>query len=219
MSPSIPGRSYPFIQSEIARLTRHFESLWWESSTDFPRFPLNYAKVDHQQNNRILRETILGVESTLKKQAHALNISHEQIRNEILELGSIFAKKALGFEDRHIHLILDRGFVEVVQSFAREARQLVPDISDDDIYQASRNVLTMNFMQILLQLKVRLTPSIFAYSLLYPLTDNYLDDPSFSKEEKQSFGIRFRDRLMGRNSKLKKPQEKPIWECITLIEG
>ncbi len=210
---------YPhFIQTEVTRLTQYFESLWWESSSDFPQFPLGYSKGNHDRNNRALVDTIQGVESALKKQARTLNLGQERVRTDILELGSSFAKKTLAFDERHINLILDRGFVEVVQSFARQARELVPNISDEDIYQASRNVLTMNFMQLLLRKKVQLTPSILAYSLLYPLTDNYLDDPSIFVEEKQSYGIRFRQRLMGKSEKPGKPQENPIWECIALIE-
>jgi len=212
-------RSLLFIEEEVVRLTHYFESLWWESSLEFPRFQVSYLKRDHRRNVRILTGTIRGVESVLRKQAQPMNLDRELARTDILSLGSVFAQTTLGFEDRHIHLILDRGFVEVVQSFASQARELVPGICDEDIYQASRNVLTMNFMQLLLRKKVQLTPSIFAYSLLYPLTDNYLDDPSISMEEKQSYGIRFRQRLMGKKGKPGKPHENPIWECITLIEA
>ena len=196
-----------------------FKTLWWGSSLGFPEFPVHYMKTDHDRNGQLLKDTILGVETALKKQAQTMNLDREKIREKILGLASAFTRTTLGFEDRHLDLILDRGFVEVVQSFARQARELVPGISDDNIYQASRNVLTMNFMQMLLGKKVQLTPSIFAYSLLYPLTDNYLDDPSISLEEKQSYGIRFRQRLMGKNGKAARPQENPIWACIALIEG
>ena len=208
-----------FIQKEVVRLTHHFESLWWESSLEFPQFPVNYLKSDHDRNVHVLADTIRGVESALTKQARSMNLDRERVRNEILDQGSVFAKTTLGLEDRHINLILDHGFVEVVHSFAKQTRELVPGICDDDIYQASRNVLTMNFMQLLLQKKVQLTPSIFAYSLLYPLTDNYLDDPSISMEEKQAYGIRFGQRLMGKNVKPGKSQEIPIWNCVELIEG
>jgi hypothetical protein len=218
MTHSNFDRSLNLIQTEVTRLTHYFEFLWWGSSLEFPQFQKSYLKRDHNLNTQILSDTIRGVESALKRQTMTLNSDREPVRTEILKRGSNFAKRTLGFEERHIKLILDRGFVEVVQSFARQAREVVPSICDDDIYQASRNVLTMNFMQLLLGKKVQLTPSIFAYSLLYPLTDNYLDDPSISMEEKQSYGARFRQRLMGKNGKPGKPHEIPIWECIALIE-
>jgi hypothetical protein len=218
MSNSDFNRALVFVQKEVIRLTRYFESLWWESSLVFPQFQTSYLKHDHYLNSQILSDTIRGVESALRTQAQALNINREQARTEIFALGSNFAKRTLGFEEQHINLILNRGFVEVVQAFTRQTRDLVPSIRDSDIYQASRNVLTMNFMQLLLGKKVQLTPSIFAYSLLYPLTDNYLDDPTISIAEKLSYGFRFRQRLMGKTSKPGRPQENPIWECIALIE-
>jgi len=148
-----------------------------------------------------------------------MGLEQEQVRKEILDKASVLARSALGMEDRHIDLIIDRGFTEVVQSFAKQAQELAPGICDDDIYQASRNVLTMNFMQLLMRRKVQLTPSILAYSLLYPLTDNYLDDPSISMEEKKSYGVRFRQRLRGETGRSSIPRENPIWDCISLIEG
>jgi len=37
-------------------------------------------------------------------------------------------------------------------------------------------------LQILLGAEMRLTPSIFAYSMLYPATDNYMDDPAVTRK-------------------------------------
>jgi hypothetical protein len=210
-------QSLLLIREEVARLTRHFIQLWEQSSSDFPQLPAGYSRADHRRNVHILNNAIRGVESALKLQAQGLH--RETVRQRLLALASSFAKATLGFADRHVALVLDHGFVEVVQSFAMQARELVPGISDDDIYQASRNVLTMNFMQLLLGLKVQLTPSIFAYSLLYPLTDDYLDDPSISAAEKHDFGDRFEQRLLGRDGKPARLQEHPIWACIDMIEG
>ena len=56
-----------------------------------------------------------------------------------------------------------------------------------DIFQAIRNVWIMNSIQILYNMEVKLTPSIFAYSMLYPYSDNYLDDANISVGEKVEF--------------------------------
>lgn len=207
-----------FIDAEVRRFTGHFCSVWHDSIQETPAFSLIYLRRDQHHNNAAMADTITGIASEMKVQA--LDGSNREVsRERMLGMAGDFARSALGFEDRHVSLILDNGFFDVVGAFARQARALDSGISDDDIYQAGRNVMTMNFMQLLLGQQVHLTPSIFAYSLLYPLTDNYLDDPSLSIEEKQAFGVRFRERLLGKSAAPVNDAEKNIWHCIDAIEG
>src|SRR5262249_38831668 len=65
---------------------------------------------------------------------------------------------------------------------------------------------------------MRLTPSIFAYSMLYPYTDNYLDDPSVSAETKRGFSVRFGRRLSGDRLEPANRHEGFIWGLVALIE-
>ena len=133
--------------------------------------------------------------------------------------GSDFARRHLGFTAAQIDLILKYGFFDIAAEFARRARQFDPTISDEDIYQASRNVMTMNFFQMLLNLPVALTPSVFAYSMLYPYTDNYLDDPKIARDTKLSFNQRFRRRLLGEAIRPVNTHEKAICDLVAMIEG
>jgi hypothetical protein len=63
------------------------------------------------------------------------------------------------------------------------------------------------------------TPSIFAYSMLYPYSDNYLDDPSIPREEKTRFNARFGRRLAGETVAPANLHEEKIWRLVDLIEG
>lgn len=212
------SKAQAFIDSEVRRLTGHFCTVWNESIQEFPPFSLSHTRRDQTRNNAALVDTITGIASEMKLQALD-GANRDTSRERMLGMAGDFARSALGFEDRHVDLILDNGFFNVVGAFARQARALDPEICDDDVYQAGRNVMTMNFMQLLLGQQVRLTPSIFAYSLLYPLTDNYLDDPALSIEEKKAFGARFRERLLGKSVAPANDAEKNIWHCIDVIEG
>jgi hypothetical protein len=62
------------------------------------------------------------------------------------------------------------------------------------------------------------TPAIFAYSMLYPYTDNYLDHPSISREAKLGFNGRFGRRLAGEAVEAANDREEAIWRLIGLIE-
>jgi hypothetical protein len=60
--------------------------------------------------------------------------------------------------------------------------------------------------------------AIFAYSLIYPYTDNVLDDISESLEKKLSLTLNLRDWLEGRASAFHNSQEEKIFKLIKTIE-
>lgn len=65
------------------------------------------------------------------------------------------------------------------------------------IIQAARNAWTACGLQPLLGVPLALTPSILGYSLLYPYSDNLLDDEDISNDTKLKFSRRFRRQLLG----------------------
>jgi hypothetical protein len=88
-----------------------------------------------------------------------------------------------------------------------------------DIIQACRNAWTACGLQPLLGEHVRITPSILGYSLLYPYSDNYLDQEDVSAEAKLRFSERFRDRLRGERFSAQDHRELALWKLVKLIEG
>jgi hypothetical protein len=86
--------------------------------------------------------------------------------------------------------VMNRFFAEcesVGKSFVRGAREADPSLSDDDIHQALRNQWVFNSIQSYLSHPVTLTSSSLGYSLMYPCTDNLLDDAVRTPEEKERF--------------------------------
>ncbi|HQN94676.1 MAG TPA: hypothetical protein PLQ09_11185, partial [Prolixibacteraceae bacterium] len=108
-------------------------------------------------------------------------------------------KHIFNFQDDEFSVFSGRGFTSVTKEFMNMARNFDPSVSMDDIFQACRNLWIINSLQILMDEPVRVGPAAFAYSMLYPYTDNYLDDVSVSKSEKISFSNRFSARLHGHN--------------------
>ncbi len=68
----------------------------------------------------------------------------------------------------------------------RKARRFDPDLPDAEIEQALRNLWVFNSIQFYLGKPVSLTPSAFAYSLIYPYTDNCLDEQEETTLRKQT---------------------------------
>ena len=153
------------------------------------------------------------------QQAEARRAWAEQLRPRLKPQLKSFAQDALDIQQRHLDFIKSSGMAEASLEFARMARRFDPAISAEDIYQAGRNVMTANFIQVLLGLPVEVTPSVFAYSMLYPYTDNYLDDPAISRTTKLAFNHRLQRRLMGEEVRPANPSEATISELIGMIEG
>jgi hypothetical protein len=128
-----------------------------------------------------------------------------------------FAAEALDLGPDAIDL-LNHGFLPVGTQLARWAHRFDPSLSHADITQAARNAWTACGLQPLLGAALRLTPAILAYSLLYPYSDNYLDQRGVTHEDKVRFSQRFRARLRGEALRAAEPTECAVWELVRMIE-
>ena len=126
---------------------------------------------------------------------------------------------ALDIDDDRTEALLRDDFSAVARDLAAQARHLDPSVTTDDILQACRNAWTACGLQALLGEPAHLTPAIFAYSMLYPYSDNYLDDKTVSRDAKLRFSLRFRLRLAGDELRPGNRREGAIWELVSLIEG
>lgn len=201
----------------VSDMLQQFTRIWWECSTDLPDLGRTYSLREQLQKEKDLDHQLDSLFTELRTPPQSQE-GRLQAQKRIMTTVEAFARAALGLEEHHIQAIKDYGFIEVLAEFARSARAFDPSISDEDLFQAGRNVWSMNFMQLMLGQPIRLTPSIFAYSLLYPYTDNYLDDPTVSDLAKHSFNDRFRRRLDGDDIQPLNPQEERICRLIEMIE-
>jgi hypothetical protein len=129
-----------------------------------------------------------------------------------------FAAAALGLESQAIHFIAD-GFLPAGVEFARAARSFDASLAMAPIIQACRNAWTVCGLQPLLGERLAMTPSIVGYSLLYPYTDNYLDNNDKSAAAKRAFCRRFRERLRGVRIPARDAHESAVWALVAMIEG
>jgi hypothetical protein len=126
--------------------------------------------------------------------------------------------ETLGITTQQLDLLPVDDFSAAAKDFVRQARAFDPSISSEDIYQAGRNSWTANSLQWLLAAPLQCSPSIFAYSMLYPYTDNYLDDESIPTATKLAFNERFRQRLLGGHLSPANTHERIIFELVGLVE-
>jgi hypothetical protein len=129
-----------------------------------------------------------------------------------------FATTALGLEDKAVRMITD-DFIPLGTELARWTRRFDPAMTKTDIVQACRNAWTAGGLQPLLGRPTELTPSILAYSLMYPYTDNYLDRADIPREAKAQFSARFRERLRGDVPPPANEREAALWLLVAMVEA
>lgn len=124
----------------------------------------------------------------------------------------------LNVDAQNMNQSVSGDYVKTTEAFIKRVRSSWPEIEDDSIFQALRNVWIMNTIQMMAGLPLELTDAMFAYSMLYPLTDNLMDDPNWSVLNKKDFVIRFGKRLKGESIEPIDNHEKDVFDMVALIE-
>ena len=202
----------------IDQLTQQFVNLWWHCDDGAPRFERAFSTREQAEREAMLDDFLNTLSSTMKEPLRTQE-QRQATQQQLVALGAVFAKAALGFNDAQLEAVQSSGIVDAAVEFMQQARKFDATLTSEDIYQAARNVMTMNLLQLGMGLPVKVTPSVFAYSMLYPYSDNYLDDPAIPAEVKRAFNERFKRRLLGESFKPQNGYEQKITSLIGMIEG
>ncbi|MBK6281752.1 MAG: class 1 isoprenoid biosynthesis enzyme [Draconibacterium sp.] len=195
----------------------HFIKIWENSPVHFPgfnRFYLEVEKLEREKNFEQIQEKIKALQSrsAIKK------LRNSNPESKFFPVFKSFLHDIFDFDQAHLEIILSEEFRNVSKDFFYQARGFAPELSPENIYQGLRNVWIMNGLQLMMNLPVKITPSVFAYSMIYPYSDNYLDDPNISDHEKQEFSIRFNKRLHGENIIPLNHTESQLFQLVGMFE-
>ena len=117
---------------------------------------------------------------------------------------------------------LDRLFtaeaLEATRQFVRQARAFAPAITDQSLFQALRNLWVTHSVQSFLRAPITLSPALFAYSMLYPWTDNCLDDLRLERAAKLAFGDWLALRLSGAKAAPRDLHSEQVCRLVGMIE-
>ena len=139
-------------------------------------------------------------------------------RDTVRERLQQFGEQRLNWPDGYRRLLFGDQFYESTIDFVRGARSFDPAMRLADIGQALRNVWIGNSFQMLLDQPVALRSGLFGYSMLYPVTDNWLDDPAVPSDVKRSFGDWLARRLAGEPVQPANPHQAAVGRLVERIE-
>ena len=204
--------SWSWVETQVA----HTIELWNHGAAGSAPSGPQFGPIEQQSRERAYDEGLVAVELEMRRNPQSRAEQLERQRRILASFGQ-FSTRALGLQE-DANCLLTQEFLPVGAKLARWARRFDASLSMPDIIQACRNAWTACGLQPLLGEPLRITPSILAYSLLYPYSDNYLDSEAISAQAKRAFGERFRDRLRGMKLAVQDSREAALWTMVQLIE-
>lgn len=195
----------------------HFVRIWKENPDTLPPFHRSYSA--WEQNER--EANFNAFQEKIKKCRSKKNIKSLKAGDpgqSFFAVFRAFLQNVFDFEPDQLEIILSDDFKNVSRDFFYKARMFGPELSPENIYQGMRNVWIMNGLQLMMGVPVEITPSVFAYSMIYPYSDNLLDDPNISDAEKKDFSRRFNRRLHGEKVEPKSETESQLFRLVGMFE-
>lgn len=181
------------------------------SQEEFPSFLQEISDVSKRKNEEYIKKqqekfSKVWQEGELKKDELDKAISDALKDEEIFGLNSIMDKQTLADTDK------------AIKTFFRKARSFAPDMGMSDMGKATRNYIAYSVFNMMNDQKQECTDGIFAYSMLYPVTDNLLDDPIISLKEKKQYNKFIKDTLLGLSPKAHTKEQARTQELLQMIE-
>ncbi len=205
------------LEDDIKRFKQIYSELWWDSGTDLPWLKKQYSKTEQRKIENELSRFVDEVSIKIKDYSPEEGKQKAWIEDFIVGLKRC-GNQILELSDFYLDSIFNESYTESTKQFIEKVKSFDPALRIEDVYQALRNVWIMNSLQVYLNLDIEHSDAIFAYSLIYPYTDNVLDDVSESLEKKLSLTLNLRNWLEGRLSPFHNSQEEKIFRLIKIIE-
>ena len=174
----------------------YYTGIWDNCPVSVPHFDRSYSPSEQAARE----EKMMQFQEELKKlqaESKIRSVRNGEQDPSFFPLFRNFLKNVFDFEEDQLKIILSEQFKDVSRDFFYRARAFAPELSMENIYQGMRNVWIMNGLQQMLGVPVEITPSVFGYSMIYPYSDNFLDDCTVSEQEKRVFSDQFNRRLHG----------------------
>lgn len=205
------------VYNMVGKFKNKYIKLWWDTDKCFPIFGqeigLKEKILRERHMNKFLNDLFSHLKECPKDETQRVDW-----KNNLWSMIKNFGHSC-GFTEDEINGDFSKSLPIITHKFICNVKEFDNTISLDKMVQALRNVWIMNILQVLFNKKVEYTPSVFAYSMLYPYTDNYLDSTEISLKDKKSINERFKLRLEGEEINPSNSYEEALFKLVSIIEG
>ncbi len=211
------GRVSTF-EIDLTLLEEKYTALWQTTTTDPPALGETWTWRRRRRTERDTNRLIDEVEDVLRA-FPGDGPGQTATRRRIQETLRKFGRTCLALPAEQCAVIFSDDYFDVTAEFARRVRAFDSRVEVHDLFQALRNLWIMNLFQLFLDRDISLTPAMTGYSLLYPYTDNRLDDPDLAPAGKKRFCQRLERRLEGRPVEAEGDHERAVFDLVGMIES
>ncbi len=171
---------------------------WQASINTFPNFLTPVSAEDQRKNEYFLSHHIQKFQKLLKtyKNPCIPKFLWRKRWNALIN-SLLFKEPVIGIADTFSAETLNDMQHEFYQFF-QSASAFDEVMGMEEIGQAARNYLVYDVFTEIHELPHTMNPAILGYSMLYPYTDNYIDNPALSFEEKERYNQMIADRIIGK---------------------
>jgi hypothetical protein len=191
---------------------------WKEVDDTFPDFICETSNVARENNERYIQTFSDKIKKQLKR-FHRLPFYKKHWKAKTLQ---IFEDILLTENIFCVHQSMSKAqimnFKAEIMDFLRETRTFAPDLAFGDIGQAIRNYIVYAMFKQMHQDQSGLNQAAFGYSMLYPFTDNFIDNKSNSAKEKKDYNQLIRDHLEGKEPIPSSKHQQKTCELLQAIE-
>lgn len=205
------------LTEEIDSFKEVYIKTWWQCESILPDLGEKYdsktKRLKEKDMNKFMNDiynSIINFPGEEEKRTKW----REEVQKNIKEFGLNFSR--LG--KTNVEMVFTDGFSNATEEFIEKTKDFDSTLNKADMFQAIRNVWIANLIQLFANKKMCCTASIFGYSMLYPYTDNFLDDIKINMEQKINMNKRFRRRLSGEKLIGNNENEKKIFSLVDKIE-
>jgi len=204
-------------QRRVEGYTSKYAALWEAAEATPPRLGPIISPGQKLERESSATRQFEGIKTKLR-QVPRLREQREVWRQNLLNTARDLAGRILDLSEAGLRLLFTQAGLEATRRFVRDAKSFDSGISDDSLLQALRNLWVTHSIQLLLDKEVSVSPATFAYSMLYPWTDNYLDDSQIPSQSKIEFGNWLERRLCGSRVEPPNSHAAQVDRLVTLIE-
>ena len=172
----------------------------WQTAPDsFPDFLHEIPRETRLQNEQYLK-TVIGLFRQQFQDIPFLPNKRKKWQHKTRNMIDAVLKEetVLGVHLSMENQAIDRFLVELAEFF-RHVRRFAPELALEGVGQAARNYVVYAMFNEINRINPGFSKACFGYSMLYPFTDNFIDNPRCSDKDKSEYNQLIRDKIEGKN--------------------